>query len=263
VRFGTTIAARLRDGEIKLSDGSVQHYDVLVGADGGSSVVRTAGLGGTEPRYSGRWCWRFIADGWDSDDDTWHARLASGRSLVTVPLGKGAVFCYADIASRNGRPPGDWRDYFDDFDKSITDLLARAGQAYGTPITEVDQPYAFLGRAVLIGDAAHAMSPSMAQGVALAVEDALVLAETLSSLPVYEALSAYEQRRAPRIAWVRAQAHRPRAWMIIARCDSDERDWRPYGRRPTSDVGDALTGHQGQPQLSASGECLTRAVGWD
>jgi 2-polyprenyl-6-methoxyphenol hydroxylase-like FAD-dependent oxidoreductase len=207
VRFGTTIAARLRDGEIKLSDGSVQHYDVLVGADGGSSVVRTAGLGGTEPRYSGRWCWRFIADGWDSDDDTWHARLASGRSLVTVPLGKGAVFCYADIASRNGRPPGDWRDYFDDFDKSITDLLARAGQAYGTPITEVDQPYAFLGRAVLIGDAAHAMSPSMAQGVALAVEDALVLAETLSSLPVYEALPAYEQRRAPRIAWVRAQAH--------------------------------------------------------
>jgi 2-polyprenyl-6-methoxyphenol hydroxylase-like FAD-dependent oxidoreductase len=51
------------------------------------------------------------------------------------------------------------------------------------------------------------MSPSMAQGVALAVEDALVLAETLSSLPVYEALPAYEQRRAPRIAWVRAQAH--------------------------------------------------------
>jgi len=48
----------------------------------------------------------------------------------------------------------------------------------------------------------------MGQGVALAVDDALVLAETLSSLPVDEALPAYEQRRAPRIAWVRAQAHR-------------------------------------------------------
>jgi hypothetical protein len=35
-----------------------------------------------------------------------------------------------------------------------------------------------------------------------------VLTETLSSLPVREALPAYEQRRAPRIAWVRAQAHR-------------------------------------------------------
>ena len=73
---------------------------------------------------------------------------------------------------------------------------------------EVDQPYAFLGRTVLIGDAAHAMSPSMSQGVALAVEDALVLAETLSSLPVHQALPAYEQLRAERIAWVRSQAHR-------------------------------------------------------
>jgi len=134
--------------------------------------------------------------------------LAPDHSLLTMPLGEGAVFCYADIASGKGRPIGDWRNYFDDLDRPITDLLAKAGQLAGSPIMEVDQPYAFLGRTVLIGDAAHAMSPSMSQGVALAVEDALVLAETLSSLPVYQALPAYEQRRAERIAWVRSQAHR-------------------------------------------------------
>jgi 2-polyprenyl-6-methoxyphenol hydroxylase-like FAD-dependent oxidoreductase len=193
---------------ISLSDGSVEPYDVLVGADGTDSVVRTAGLSGTEPRPTGRWCWQFIAEDWDGDDDTWHARLAAGRSLVTMPLGDGAVYCYADLTAGNGRPPGDWRSYFSGFGTQIDDLLARAGQVYGTPITEVDQPYAFLGRTVLVGDAAHAMSPSIAQGVALAVEDALVLADTLSSLPVEEALSAYQERRAPRIAWVRAQAHR-------------------------------------------------------
>ena len=163
---------------------------------------------GTAAQYAGRWCWRFIADGWDGDEDTWHARLAPGRSLVTVPLGEGAVFCYADIASGNGRPPGDWRSHFDEFGGPTSDLLGQGGHAYATPITEVDQPYAFLGRTVLIGDAAHAMSPSMAQGVGLALEDALVLAETLSSLPVREALPAYEEQRAPRIAWVRAQTHR-------------------------------------------------------
>lgn len=208
VRLGTTITARLRGHMIKLSDGSAEPYDVLVGADGVDSVVRTAGISGAEPRPTGRWCWQFIAEGWEGGDDTWHARLAAGRSLVTMPLGDGAVYCYADLAAGNGRPPGDWRNYFSGFGKQIDGLLAQAAQVAGTPITEVDQPYAFLGRTVLVGDAAHAMSPSIAQGVALAVEDGLVLAETLSNLPVEEALSAYQERRTPRIAWVRAQAHR-------------------------------------------------------
>jgi 2-polyprenyl-6-methoxyphenol hydroxylase-like FAD-dependent oxidoreductase len=88
IRLGTTIAAHLSDRAVRLSDGSVEHYDVLVGADGVHSVVRTAGLGGAEPKPTGRWCWRFIANGWDGEDDTWHARLAPGRSLLTVPLGK-------------------------------------------------------------------------------------------------------------------------------------------------------------------------------
>jgi 2-polyprenyl-6-methoxyphenol hydroxylase-like FAD-dependent oxidoreductase len=208
IRLGTTIDARLRDNVVRLSDGSVEHYDVLVGADGVDSVVRTAGIGGAEPTYTGRWAWSFIADSWDGEEGTWHAHLASDRSLLIVPLGEGAVFCYADIASANGRPIWDWRGYFNDLDKPITELLAQAGHLAGSPIMEVEQPYSFLGRTVLIGDAAHAMSPSMSQGVALAVEDALVLAETLSSLPVYQALPAYEERRAERIAWVRSQAHR-------------------------------------------------------
>jgi len=159
VRRGTTIAARLRNGTIKLSDGSIEQYDVLVGADGADSVIRTAGIGGTAPQPTGRWCWRFIAEGWSGEDDTWHARLAPGRGMVTMPLGDRSVFCHADIASNNGRPPGDWRNYFDDFGAPVADLLSQSGHAYATPITEVDQPYAFLGRTVLIGDAAHAMSP--------------------------------------------------------------------------------------------------------
>jgi 2-polyprenyl-6-methoxyphenol hydroxylase-like FAD-dependent oxidoreductase len=48
----------------------------------------------------------------------------------------------------------------------------------------------------------------MAQGAALAVEDALVLAEMLGTVPVDHALPAYEQRRKARVAWVQEQTHR-------------------------------------------------------
>jgi 2-polyprenyl-6-methoxyphenol hydroxylase-like FAD-dependent oxidoreductase len=62
---------------------------------------------------------------------------------------------------------------------------------------------------VLVGDAAHGMSPNMAQGAALAFEDALVLtAELQRSSTVTEALTAFRARRHPRASWVRAQTHR-------------------------------------------------------
>jgi FAD-dependent urate hydroxylase len=65
------------------------------------------------------------------------------------------------------------------------------------------------GRVVLIGDAAHATSPNMAQGAAMAMEDALVLAEVLASgQPVAACLAAFEARRAPRVRWVQEQTHR-------------------------------------------------------
>jgi 2-polyprenyl-6-methoxyphenol hydroxylase-like FAD-dependent oxidoreductase len=62
---------------------------------------------------------------------------------------------------------------------------------------------------VLIGDAAHATSPNMAQGAAMGLEDALVLSDCLHKIPaIPAALAAFEARRRPRTDWVRAQTHR-------------------------------------------------------
>jgi FAD-dependent urate hydroxylase len=62
---------------------------------------------------------------------------------------------------------------------------------------------------LLIGDAAHATSPNMAQGAAMALEDALVLAECLTAArSIAEAAAAYERRRRPRTDWVLRQTHR-------------------------------------------------------
>ncbi|SDQ42081.1 NAD(P)/FAD-dependent oxidoreductase [Quadrisphaera sp. DSM 44207] len=64
------------------------------------------------------------------------------------------------------------------------------------------------GRTVLVGDAAHATSPAAGQGSSLAVEDAVVLARCLRDLPVPEALAAFEAARRPRAERVVAHGWR-------------------------------------------------------
>jgi 2-polyprenyl-6-methoxyphenol hydroxylase-like FAD-dependent oxidoreductase len=65
------------------------------------------------------------------------------------------------------------------------------------------------GRVVLVGDAAHASSPNMAEGASLAIEDALVLAEELASGPVIDrSLDAFVARRGPRVSHVQETTHR-------------------------------------------------------
>lgn len=65
------------------------------------------------------------------------------------------------------------------------------------------------GRGPVAIDAAHATSPNMAEGAGMAVEDGLVLAESLTAAgTIAEALAAYERRRRPRTDWVLAQTHR-------------------------------------------------------
>jgi len=70
-------------------------------------------------------------------------------------------------------------------------------------LTEVDPGGAWSdGRIALIGDAAHAMVPFLAQGAAMAIEDADVLATELASAPVGEALQRYQAQRRPRVSRV-------------------------------------------------------------
>jgi 2-polyprenyl-6-methoxyphenol hydroxylase-like FAD-dependent oxidoreductase len=63
------------------------------------------------------------------------------------------------------------------------------------------------GRAVLIGDAAHAAPPHLAEGGAMAIEDALVLAQLLDGTDTIEdSLGRYQARRQPRVQWVQKQS---------------------------------------------------------
>jgi 2-polyprenyl-6-methoxyphenol hydroxylase-like FAD-dependent oxidoreductase len=213
VRFGAGVAEAGADGTVTFADGTRETYDVVVGADGIDSAIRRTAFPGRTPRFLGRVCWRFLT-GAALPEGTWTVRLGrGGRSFLTVPLGDGRVHCYADIASSSPLPPvNDWRPEWADFADPVPELLDRAGAADFAALHEVGGDDWVRDHAVLIGDAAHACSPSMAQGVAMALEDALVLAELLTSTRSRDAvpavLQAYRRRRAGRIAFVLARNRR-------------------------------------------------------
>jgi 2-polyprenyl-6-methoxyphenol hydroxylase-like FAD-dependent oxidoreductase len=212
IRLGTAVTG-VEHGDrprVRFSDGSAASYDLVVGADGVHSTVRALALRGPPARYVGQASWRFVASGFPQLDD-WTVLLGPGRAFLIVALGGGEVYCYADLNTDDpeGATAGDWRDGFVDFAAPVAQLLDHAGRAYFAPIEEVAPPAWSAGRVVLVGDAAHASSPNMAQGAAMALEDALVLAELLAGRqPVEVALAEYELRRTARVARVQEQTRR-------------------------------------------------------
>jgi 2-polyprenyl-6-methoxyphenol hydroxylase-like FAD-dependent oxidoreductase len=203
--------------QVRLSDGSTREYDLVVGADGIHSSIRRLVFADGAPRPVGQVSWRFlIEDG--PPLPGWTVMLARGRAFLMIPLGEGLVYCYADLSASDPRDPTEGSisrlvELFADFQEpaaGILGRLARARALHFSPIEEVVARPWVKGRVVLIGDAAHATSPNMAQGASMAVEDALVLAEVLGAggRPQATALSAFEARRAGRVDWVQAQTHR-------------------------------------------------------
>lgn len=210
VRLGVTVTS-VDPGEkvgVGFTDGRTDEYDLVVGADGIRSVVRQLAFGGVKPRFLKQVCWRFVAEGFPELAD-WTARIGTGRTFLTLAAGDGQVYCYAEFTTGDQAVElGDWRELFADFADPVPALLSLGKDAYRSPIEEVVQPRWIAPGVVLIGDAAHASSPNMAQGAAMAIEDAYVLAESLEGQSIPEALRAFEQRRRDRVRWVQHQTHR-------------------------------------------------------
>jgi 2-polyprenyl-6-methoxyphenol hydroxylase-like FAD-dependent oxidoreductase len=222
-RFGTivqTLQQEVNHVAVRFSDGTAAAYDVVVGADGIHSSVRRLAGSATEPRFRGQMGWRFLAR-CPQQISGWTVFLGAARAFLIVPIGGGRAYCYADRASadliddvRDGRLERLQR-MFEDFAAPVHDALAHVESPeaiHCAPIEDVAHEPVGHGRVVLIGDAAHAMSPNMACGVAMALEDALVLADTLHrNADTGQLAAAFLRRRCARIERVRLQTeHRDR-----------------------------------------------------
>ena len=219
VSMGTTVAGLERvDGpvEVRFDDDREAVYDLVVGADGLRSAVRRLVVDDRAPEAVGQDSWRFVTN-CPPDLTGWSVVLDRRSSFLTVPIGQGRVYCYADVLTEpdrgaDGDPGRLPRERFAGLPAPVPELLDQMPppeRIHAAPIEEVAPDQWSRGAVVLIGDAAHATSPNMAQGAALAFEDALVLTECLGQeASVSDALAAFFTRRHPRASWVQAQTHR-------------------------------------------------------
>lgn len=217
VRMGVGLTGIAADGttvHVRFDDGGTDGYDLVVGADGAGSAVRgllwpDAGVG-----YGGESWWRGVVT-CPPDLTDWTLTLCRAGNLVAIPVGAGMVYWGAGVsrsAPFRDELPGQAarvRDRFADATGVAGAVLDQVTDDAAVQFSAADTVWAedpVAGRAVLIGDAWHATTPSMAQGAAMAAEDALVLARELGRDPrpgaIDDALRRFAARRLPRVRHV-------------------------------------------------------------
>ncbi|MDH6575027.1 FAD-dependent monooxygenase [Kitasatospora sp. MAP5-34] len=221
IRFGSTITELTDDGagvEVTLSDGSTGRWDLVIGFDGIGSPLRRRLYGDRyAPEYTGFANWRVtVPRAPEVGGVLMSAGNRAAKALLT-PITDELMYLGAVFAEAEDFRPDPERAH-----EQLAERLADFGGPVAEALTEVTDPAAVVysrisqvtveepwhvGRVVLAGDAAHASTPHLAQGAAMAVEDALVLALTLDAEPsVPAALAAWETRRRPRAMWVQSMS---------------------------------------------------------
>jgi 2-polyprenyl-6-methoxyphenol hydroxylase-like FAD-dependent oxidoreductase len=205
IRLGTEVTG-VEDAVVHLADGSEERADLVVGADGVHSVVRRSLWPDAGPRYAGYTAWRGVTE-YEVDPGRLTESWGAGERFGLVDLGAGRTYWFAtkNAAEDEGDEPGgrlaELRRRFGGWHAPIRDVLEASdeGAVLRNDVFYLDPlPAWSKGSVVLVGDAAHATTPGIGQGAAQAIEDAVVLARSLSERPVVEALRDYEARRRPR-----------------------------------------------------------------
>ncbi len=222
IRLATTInTIDQSDNEsvnVQLSDGTSGRYDLVLACDGIRSQVRQMVFPDIVPRSTHFGVWRSV-----------HERPAGltkkimmmgiGKRLGIMPISHDKLYIFGTVSEPDSPwfDPADWpelmRSKFSEFQGPVRPLLDEVSDKTEVLYTLVEEIVAPLpwhkGRVLLMGDAAHASTPFMGQGGAMAIEDAVVLGDLFQEHGHQSGvLNLFGQRRLPVCQFVQEASRR-------------------------------------------------------
>ncbi|GAB2525761.1 FAD-dependent monooxygenase [Paramicrobacterium agarici] len=218
VRYGVTVDA-ISESSATLSDGTELEPDLIVGADGIHSRIRTL-VFGAEQKYIrdlGMHTNAFVfrdREIYDAVDGQFVLTETLNRQMGFYGLGDGriATFSVYRATERGGNSDarGELRKQLSGMGELVDRALAQCpppAEIYDDRVAQIEMPQWTSGRVALIGDAASAVSLVAGQGASLGVAGAYVLGELLSQgRTIPDAISEYERRWRPETVAVQAAA---------------------------------------------------------
>jgi 2-polyprenyl-6-methoxyphenol hydroxylase-like FAD-dependent oxidoreductase len=195
---------------VHFEGGRTAAFDAVIGADGLGSVVRRFVTGRAErPVYRGYLIWRGVAPApasfYAAGDIT--EAWGQGERFGVMPIGEGKVCWYATRNQPDTAAPASKAgllEHFRSWHPAISELIAATPEPVIVRTPALDRPAAWSwarGPVVLVGDAAHPMTPNLGQGTCQAIEDALILSRFLArGVPVEAAFRGFEKARRVRAA---------------------------------------------------------------
>ena len=217
------------------TDKGVYEADILIGADGLRSKLRDTMLGPEPPAFTGQVAWRGTVPARSLPHDlvapnatVW---VGPHHHFVTYYIKSGRLLNFVAVQERADWTDTSWtqkgdiselRAAFSGWHPEIQTILGATQDCYLWALFGRDPLPTWCDRRVaLAGDAAHPMLPFMAQGAAMAMEDAWVLGQCLKTAPVREALRHYEAIRKPRATMVQ-EASRSNAKLFHRRAGAGD-----------------------------------------